>query len=236
MKPLLALHILGGMVAMVTGFTALFAGKGSTLHRRSGQIFVASMVTLGLTGAMLGNVVGGLLAAYLVATAMTTVRPVSRRADIALMLAAALLGTLVVLDGFTTVANGHTSKAGVPVAMTFFLGAVILTAAAGDLRVLRSGPLRGSPRIVRHLWRMCFSLFIATGSFFTIRKRVAIILPDPFLDLWIRMIPIVLPFLAIAYWVWRIKFRKSFRPVRIREAINGFGLPPVPIVAKSGVT
>ena len=34
-------------------------------------------------------------------------------------------------------------------------------AAAGDLHVLRSGMPRGGPRLARHLWRMCFALFIA---------------------------------------------------------------------------
>jgi hypothetical protein len=28
---------------------------------------------------------------------------------------------------------------------------------------------------------MCFALFIAAGSFFSIRERVATILPDPFM-------------------------------------------------------
>ena len=43
-----------------------------------------------------------------------------------------------------------------------------------DVRIMRSGML------VRHLWRMCFALFIAAGSFFSIRERVAKILPEPF--------------------------------------------------------
>lgn len=45
--------------------------------------------------------------------------------------------------------------------------------AAGDVRVMRSEPLRGGARFARHLWRMCFALFIAAGSFFSIQARVA---------------------------------------------------------------
>jgi hypothetical protein len=63
--------------------------------------------------------------------------------------------------------------------MLFFIGTVMAIAAAGDVRVMWSGPLRGGPRLARHLWRMCFALFIAAGSFFSIQARVAKLLPEP---------------------------------------------------------
>jgi hypothetical protein len=37
---------------------------------------------------------------------------------------------------------------------------------AGDARMLARGGVLGAKRIARHLWRMCFGLFIAAGSFF----------------------------------------------------------------------
>ncbi|MGA2098047.1 MAG: hypothetical protein ABSH39_17235 [Candidatus Acidiferrum sp.] len=45
--------------------------------------------------------------------------------------------------------------------MFFFLGSICLLAAAGDIRKLVSGGLFGAKRVARHLWRMCFGLFIA---------------------------------------------------------------------------
>jgi hypothetical protein len=66
-----------------------------------------------------------------------------------------------------------------------------ILAAAGDVRVLRFGLPRGGPRLARHLWRMCFALFIAAGSFFSIRERVAKILPEPFTAGPIRALPIL---------------------------------------------
>jgi uncharacterized membrane protein len=218
MSPMLGVHILGGAVAIVAGFTALFVGKGSSLHRSSGQVFVAGMVVLGLSAAPLGNIAGGLMAVYFVVTAFTTVRPLSRQLDIGLMFFALALGLLNVADGTITLLDGKMARDGVPVPMILFLGTVMLLSSWGDYKLIRRGPLRGSPRIIRHLWRMCFSLWIAAGSFFTIRKRVETILPEPFLDLWVRMIPVILPLLAIFYWLWRIKYRKTFKPVRIREA------------------
>jgi hypothetical protein len=37
----------------------------------------------------------------------------------------------------------------------------------------------------------------------------------------VRMIPILLPLLAILYWMWRIKYRKNFRALRIRGLSPG---------------
>jgi nitrate/nitrite transporter NarK len=66
---------------------------------------------------------------------------------------------------------------------------------------------RGGPRLARHLWRMCFALFIAAGSFFSIRARVAKILPQPFTTAPMRALPILLVFVAMFYWLWRVRRR-----------------------------
>ena len=66
---LLPIHIIAGLIAIVAGFVSVFALKGMKLHRKSGMIFVYSMVILSLTGAVMAafkhqtsNVVGGSLA------------------------------------------------------------------------------------------------------------------------------------------------------------------------------
>jgi len=52
---------------------------------------------------------------------------------------------------------------------------------------------------------MCFALFIAAGWFFSIRERVAKILPEPFTTVPMRMLPILLVFGAMFYWLWRVR-------------------------------
>jgi hypothetical protein len=89
--------------------------------------------------------------------------------------------------------------------MPFFIAAVVALAAVGDLRAMRSGTLQGGKRLARHLWRMCFALFIAAGSFFSIRGRVAKILPEPFTTPVMRALPIALVFVAMFYWLWRVR-------------------------------
>jgi hypothetical protein len=76
------------------------------------------------------------------------------------------LGTLTWMTGIQIVRSGASSQDGVPVGMTLFMGSVMLLAAAGDVRMLLRGGVAGTKRISRHLWRMCFGLFIAAGSFF----------------------------------------------------------------------
>jgi hypothetical protein len=116
--------------------------------------------------------------------------------------------------GFKALGNADGTLNGVPFFMPFFLAVVTTLAAVGDVRVLRSGAMRGAPRLARHLWRMCFALFIAAGSFFSIRERVAKVLPDPFTTPMMRALPIVLVFVAMFYWLWRIRGRRMLPQTR----------------------
>jgi len=91
----LAVHFAAGLVSIVTGTIALAVAKGGRLHKQSGLVFTWAMVVLGPTAAGIGTyekrpgqAFGRLLAAYLVFTAMTTVKPLpgigptrERRAD-----------------------------------------------------------------------------------------------------------------------------------------------------------
>lgn len=205
---LLPIHIAAGGLALVLGAVALLVRKGGTLHRRSGLLFVAAMVVMGLTAGLLGNPFGGLLAVYFVVTALSTVRPAApwtRGVDVAGVVFAGAFAIVTILAGVEAFQTPGRSRNGVPFAMFFFLATVTALAAVGDVRVLRSGMLRGGPRLARHLWRMCFALFIAAGSFFSIRERVARILPDPFTTGPMRLLPILLVFGAMFYWLWRVR-------------------------------
>jgi len=48
---LMPLHVLGGTIAIVSGYVALYALKGAQLHRKSGTIFVYAMLVMSLSGA-----------------------------------------------------------------------------------------------------------------------------------------------------------------------------------------
>jgi uncharacterized membrane protein len=80
---LLPLHVAGGILGILSGLVALYVLKGSTLHRKSGTVFVYAMLVMALTGAVMsfgragkaGNIPVALLTAYLVITSLTAIRP-----------------------------------------------------------------------------------------------------------------------------------------------------------------
>jgi hypothetical protein len=189
------------------------------------------MVIMGLSGSVLAvlrgsyvNVIGGFTSVYFVVTALATVRR-APQGHVGLGMAATVVGaTIVAVElglAAAAIQGGHWTFRGIPVPMLIFLALVTLTAVVGDFRVLRHGPLRGAARLRRHLWRMCFALFIATGSFFSIRARVAHVLPAPFLSTPARMLPIVLPFVAMLYWMWRVMtpLNTSVRRRPLRDSV-----------------
>ena len=168
-------------------------------------------LALVLGAVILGNAGGGLMAIYFVSTALTTVRPVSawtRTFNVAALVFAVGFAFLTILTGVKAFHSPGGVLNGAPYGMLFFLATVLLLSAAGDWRVLRSGVPRGRPRLARHLWRMCFALFIAAGSFFSIRERVAKVLPAPFTTAPMRALPILLLFGAMFFWLWRVRSRR----------------------------
>ncbi len=63
---------------------------------------------------------------------------------------------------------------------------------------------------------MCFGLFIAAGSFFSIQERVATLLPEPFTTGPMHALPIVLLFGVMFYWLWRLRGRPTL-PLSVRH-------------------
>ena len=215
--PLLALHITGGIVGLLSGTAAMIFRKGSPRHGQAGDVFVISMLTMAACAVWLailknqpGNLIGGVFTFYLVATAWMT----ARRRDgstspfdwIALIVPFAG-GVLLWISSVEDVHRHVMSRNGVPVGMGFFMGSVMLLAAAGDLRVLLGGGMVGARRIVRHLWRMCFGLFIATGSFFLGQQQV---FPAFVRGSSALFVPAVLPLVLMIFWLIRVRFRNAY--------------------------
>jgi hypothetical protein len=215
MRPL---HITAGVIALIAGFVAAFALKGAKLHRKSGMIFVYAMLVLSLTGALIAALKGtrisaaqGVLTFYLVTTALLTVRhrsEESRWIDTAAMLIALTTGLYELNLGLEALNHpGHTSD-GVPAAMVFLFATVALVATLGDVRQILGRRLQGAPRIARHLWRMCFALFVASGSFFLGQAKV---IPKPIRIYPLLAIPALLPLVLMLYWLARVSLTQWYR-------------------------
>lgn len=223
---LLPIHVISGLIGIVSGFAALYARKSSKLHRRSGTIFVHAMLVVAVTGTVMGAllfemaaVIPGLLTFYLVITALRTVRrpvPGFHWMDLAAVPWALTVGIGSILYGF--VAEGQ------PTGLYVIFGAVALLAALGDIRMLLSGGIQGVQRIARHLWRMCLALFIATGSFFLGQADE---FPEQLRNYAVLSAPVLLVLLSMFYWLVRVRFTQWYRRVYQQQVSAGVTTSPV---------
>ena len=69
-------------------------------------------------------------------------------------------------------------------------------------------PLGRVQRIARHLWRMCFAFFIATGSFFLGQQDV---LPAAVRGSPVLFVLAFAPFAVMAFWLVRVRIGTRFR-------------------------
>jgi hypothetical protein len=51
------------------------------------------------------------------------------------------------------------------------------------------------------------ALFIAAASFFSVRSRVAAVLPAALTAPALRALPVLLVLAAMSYWLWRLRWR-----------------------------
>jgi uncharacterized membrane protein len=215
-SPVLVFHMSAGTVGLLSGTAAMSFRKGSHRHRVSGNVFVIAMLSLSASGAYLGfmkhqmlNGLQGVLTFYLVATAWRTAKRRDGEAGIfdwgALMVPLAV-GAGLAIYGLEVVNSQTGSEGGYPAAAYFIFGSVALLFAAGDVRMLVRWGVSGSQRIARHLFRMCYALFTATGSFFLGRQ----IFPALLRKTGVLFILAFLPLLLMIFWLFRVRFKNAY--------------------------
>jgi hypothetical protein len=246
-SPLLFLHICGGTVAIFSGAAAIIFRKVSPRHVYAGNIFVASMVLLAGTGVILalmksqaGNVVGGTLTLYLVATSWMTARRRERRTDFWDWIAlAAGLGVAAFAStyGIAALRNPTGEAHGYPPGPYFFLGSIAALGAIGDCRLLVRGGVDGAGRLARHLWRMCFALFIASASVFLARAHI---FPAVMRTTGMLNVLTIAPLAVMIFWLIRVRVlgRRAARGGRELplEARRGYSLGDAATGKRAGIS
>jgi len=213
---LMMLHIGGAVIGLLSGFMAMGFRKGSGLHAAAGSVFFVSMLTMSAAGAYIaefikpniGNVMGGLLTFYLVATGWMAARRRERRVgafDFGALLLVALLGTAELTFGVQAAASPTGLKAGYPAVLYFVFGSIAILFASADVRMIARGGVWGAQRIGRHLWRMCLALLMATLSFYPTR---ASLFPKAVNASGLLYLPHIFLVVATLYWMYRVVFRK----------------------------
>src|SRR5579863_7920746 len=218
--PILILHITAGTLGMLSGFVAAFLRKGSRRHALVGNIFVVSMLCMATAGTYLavmksqpGNILGGTLTFYLVATAWVTARRSNQDSapgllDWGAFLVVTSLAMVEITCGIEAALSPTGLKYDYPPGPYFMMGSVAVLAAVGDLRMLLRRGIAGTQRIARHLWRMCFALFIAAASIFLARQELFPALMRKTGTLFVLSF---LPLILMIFWLIRVRVANTYK-------------------------
>lgn len=217
-SPILILHVSGGTVGLLSGAVTLSFRKGSRPHGVAGTVFFISMLIASAAGAYLGarnlemdNLLGGLLVFYLVATAWKTARRRNSETGIfdwiGLIAVSAIL-VIAVTCGIEAAYSPSGTKYGSPASGYILPIVVALLAAIGDASILLWGNLRGAQRVARHLWRMCFALFVACASIFLARPQL---FPAILSKMHVLFVLGILPLVLMIFWLARVLFTSEFK-------------------------
>lgn len=227
---LLWAHIAGGAIGMVTGVVALAAGKGQRVHRAAGTIFFMAMFTAYAVGAGVApflasgqrpNFIAGIMALYLLISGTVAARRREATAGaaeiIGLILALAIMAAGVILMRMGNASPTGTVDGSPPQAFLLFIIAGAF-AAAGEVNFLVRRRLSHAARIARHLWRMCFSLFIASGSFFLGQQQV---FPKALQGSTLLLVLAMIPVPVMLFWLGKVRFDDWRRRTAAAGPIGG---------------
>jgi uncharacterized membrane protein len=215
---ILLAHIVAGSIGALSGAAALTFAKGSSPHRAAGNAFLVAMLTMSVSAAYLAvlihdvTVFGAIFTVYLVATAWVA----AKRRDgctgafevIALMFALGVAATEFVF-GVQAQASTTGRYWNYPPGPYFVLASVAMLAVGMDLKVIMLGGISGAARIARHLWRMCFALFIAVLSFIGQGLRTVLPLTTPG-ALYVLLFAL-LPLALMIFWLVRVRLTNWYR-------------------------
>jgi len=221
----LALHVSAGCTGIASGFAAVLLKKGQRAHQVAGTIFFVSMLTMSAIGAVVSPMLGdpvsstmGVFTFYMVATAwMTVQRPAGRVGRFEIGALAAVLGVAVTFAILARI--GQLSPKGViggqPYVLGYVFGGLALAMGGLDLRMILRGGVAGVQRVARHLWRMCFALFVASGSLFLGQPQV--------FPKFLRGSPLLIglavaPLAFLIFWMIRVRWPR-------RSGVRAISLP-----------
>jgi len=206
------IHAPAGTIALIAATRALFAEKGAAKHRKAGAVFTVSMAIMLLSGFVLAalkeSVEDMFLSAvvlYTVATAWLSAHRTYERSGylefvaLAWISAVAIIALAMYLDPNNSVVRGR---------YLFWL-VIAVFCVLGDLRNLFVGGLTGAQRLLRHVWRLGFSvgwsMLAVTDKALKIAGYSVEELPESLLlyVLAVTTAPIVI---LTAYWIIHIRF------------------------------
>jgi uncharacterized membrane protein len=175
-ESLVFIHILSGAIGLLTGFLIILLAKGTNLHKRIGKSFFYAIMVLGLTGAIVGfsrwiplSALNGLLVCYFVLTSLLVIqkeKPLTLKFERILALFGGVLVVSYILFAFEAGNMPEGELGGFGSTSYLVFGAITAFAVVNDAHYLLKQQQSVRARIIRHLWRMLFPLFMAAAAFF----------------------------------------------------------------------
>jgi hypothetical protein len=216
-----AIHAPAGTLVLVTAVVAMFAKKGSALHRKAGSCFTVSMMVMLLSGIAAGylkdSIDDMMLGAIVLYTAFTAWLAVyHKKNETGLLEVIALVWVIGFAITAFSISTGWRAVELPPLAYLIWGGIAILCA-LGDIRNLYQSGLSGTQRIIRHVWRIGFSLLWAALAFTDkIVKMIGANIKGMHGEqlLLIVGMPTMLILITILFWITKILFFSNERFAR----------------------
>lgn len=199
------IHFPTGTAAILAAIAALYYPKGSSKHKKAGQVFTVAMLIMLISGGVAGVLKGSAedvflaaLVSYTVFTAWLTVRHRQPVIGIPEYLA---LGYTVIFGLAALSIDPEWEMVREPGVYTFD-AIMALIFAVGDIRNILLKGMSRTQRLARHIWRISFSLVWAALAF----SDKIIKMLDSTIDQmpYVVAIPAILVLCIMFYWLFRI--------------------------------
>ena len=199
------IHFPTGTVAILAAFAAFYYPKGSSKHKKAGQVFMIAMLIMLISGGIAGAVKGSsddvFLAALVLYTVFTAWLAVRYRSPVIGKLEYIALAYIVIFGLAALSINPEWDKVREPGVYTFN-AIMALIFAVGDVRNILLKGMKRTHRLARHIWRISFSLVWAALAF----SDKIIKMLDSTIDQMphVVVIPATLVLCIMFYWLYRI--------------------------------
>jgi len=199
------IHLPAGTVAVLAAFAAFYYPKGSSKHKKAGQVFTIAMLIMlisgGIAGALKGSVEDMFLAALVSYTVITAWLTVRRHQPVIGMLEYLALVYIVIFGLAALAINPEWDKVREPGVFTFD-AIMALIFAVGDIRIILLKGMKRTYQLARHIWRISFSLVWAALAF----GDKIIKMLDSTIDQmpYVVAVPALLVLCIMFYWLFRV--------------------------------
>ena len=199
------IHFPAGTVAILAAFAAFYYPKGSSKHKKAGEVFTIAMLIMlisgGIAGALKGSVEDMFLAALVSYTVFTAWLTVRHHKPVIGMLEYLALVYIVIFGLAALSINSEWDRVRESGVFTFdaIMGLIF---AVGDIRNIQLKGMKRTYQLARHIWRISFSLVWAALAF---SDKIVKMLGSTIDQMpYVVAVPALLVLCIMFYWQFRV--------------------------------